>query len=267
MTLLKRSVSVLLLGLALAVLLNLDLSTFSPQFKQFLSVYYSTYSSTNMSSKLVLYGHPMSTCTCRVVVVLKEKGIPYELKTIDLFTGEHKKPEFKEMQPFGQIPVLVDGDVQLFESRAISQYIALKFATVGTPLIPSPTDLKAFGLFQQAVSIEQSNFDPYASGLAVEKVFKPMRGLTADEAKCEYYEKTLNEKIVGYEAILSKTKYLAGDNLTAADLFHLPYGTIANEKLGFAALTNEKEFPNVARWWKEISSLPSWVEAKKLMFK
>ncbi len=74
-----------------------------------------------------------------------------------------------------------------------------------------------------------------------------MRGLTADEAKCEYYEKTLNEKIVGYEAILSKTKYLAGDvrshesffclinthgasqNLTAADLFHLPYGTIANE--------------------------------------
>ncbi|KLO20037.1 glutathione S-transferase-like protein [Schizopora paradoxa] len=220
-----------------------------------------------MSSNLVLYGFPMSTCTCRVAVVLKEKGIPFELKSVDLFTGEHKSPEFLAKQPFGQVPVLVDGDVQIFESRAIARYIALKFANVGTPLIPSPTDLKAWGLFEQAVSIEQSNFDPSASGLAVEKVFKPMRGMAADEAKCEEYEKTLTAKMEGYEAILSKTKYLAGDSLTAADLFHLPYGTIANEKLGFAALSNEKEFPNVARWWKEISNLPSWLETKQMMFK
>lgn len=38
-----------------------------------------------------------------------------------------------------------------------------------------------------------------------------MRGMAADEAKCEDYEKTLNAKLAGYEVILSKTKYLAGD--------------------------------------------------------
>ena len=75
MTVLKRSVSVLLL----AVLINLAFSTFSPQIKQFLpSFYYSTRTSNNsntaMSSNLILYGFPMSTCTCRVAVVLKEKG-------------------------------------------------------------------------------------------------------------------------------------------------------------------------------------------------
>jgi len=260
MTVLKRSVSVLLL----AVLLNLAFSTFSPQIKQFLPFYYSTNYTTTMSSPVVLYGHPMSTCTRRVVVTLKEKGIPYEFKTIDLFTGAHKGPEFMAMQPFGQVPVLVDGDVQLFESRAIARYIAMKFAGHGTPLVPGMSDLKGWALFEQAASVETSNFDPYASGLAVEKVFKPMRGQTTDEAQVAYYEKTLKEKLVGYETLLSKTKFLAGDSLTVVDLFHLPYGSIANEQLGFAALTSEKEFPNVARWWKEISTLPSWVETKQL---
>ena len=44
-----------------------------------------------------------------------------------------------------------------------------------------------------------------------------MRGLAADEAKCDEYEKTLNAKMAGYEVILSKTKYLAGD--VSAKLF------------------------------------------------
>lgn len=54
-----------------------------------------------------LYGSPMSTCTRRVAVVLKEKGVPYELIPVDLSKGEHKKPDFIEnFQPFGQVPVL-----------------------------------------------------------------------------------------------------------------------------------------------------------------
>lgn len=128
MTVLERSVSVLVL----AVLLNLAFSTFSPQISQFLPFYHSTSSNSNstMSSNLVLYGFPMSTCTCRVAVVLKEKGlhvdwqhclnicsrcstctgIPFELKNVDLFTGEHKSPEFMAKQPFGQVPVLVVRD-------------------------------------------------------------------------------------------------------------------------------------------------------------
>lgn len=58
---------------------------------------------------------------------------------------------------------------QLFESRAISRYLAEKYGN-GKLL---PTDLKGKALFEQAASIEQAQFDPYASGLSVEKVFKP----------------------------------------------------------------------------------------------
>ncbi|KAF8629478.1 hypothetical protein AX15_003425 [Amanita polypyramis BW_CC] len=98
-----------------------------------------------------------------------EKKVPFELVIVDLMKGAQKAPEFLEMQPFGQIPVIVSG-MEILESRAISRYIATKYASQGTPLVP--TELKAIARFEQAASIEVSNFDPYASGIAVEKILK-----------------------------------------------------------------------------------------------
>jgi glutathione S-transferase len=51
-----------------------------------------------------------------------QKNVPYELKVVDLSKGAHKQPDFLAKQPFGQIPVLVDGDVEIFESRAIARW-------------------------------------------------------------------------------------------------------------------------------------------------
>jgi glutathione S-transferase len=56
---------------------------------------------------LTLYGHPQSTCTKRVLTVLKETNTPYEFVLIDLVKGAHKAPEFLAKQPFGQMPALV----------------------------------------------------------------------------------------------------------------------------------------------------------------
>jgi glutathione S-transferase len=56
----------------------------------------------------------------------------------------------------------VDDDLILFESRAIARYIALK---AGSPLVP--IEAHAVARFEQAVSTEAFNFDPYTSGIAV----------------------------------------------------------------------------------------------------
>lgn len=58
---------------------------------------------------------------------------------------------------------------KLFESRAISRYLTEKYGN-GRLL---PKDLKGRALFEQAMAIEQAQFDPSASGLAVERFFKP----------------------------------------------------------------------------------------------
>lgn len=140
---------------------------------------------------LKLYGSPFSTCTRRVATVLHEKDVPFELVEVDLRQGAHKAPAFLEKQPFGQIPYIVrelldvecinittkssllqdDDGFILYESRAICRYICAKYPNQGTSLVP--TDLKANALFEQAVSIEGSNFDPYASAAVAEMIFKP----------------------------------------------------------------------------------------------
>ncbi len=57
------------------------------------------------------------------------------------------------------------------ESRAICRYLELKYKGQGTELIPSK-NTAAQGLFEQAASIETSYYDPYASAIVAERVFK-----------------------------------------------------------------------------------------------
>jgi glutathione S-transferase len=135
----------------------------------------------------------------------------------------------------------VDDELVLFESRAIARYIALK---AGSPLVP--TETHAAARFEQAMSMEAFNFDPYASGIAVQRVSNPRRGGKSDEARVAEFAGALAGKLEGYERILSRTEYLAGDELTIADLFHLPYGAMLAPQ-GFTFLEDANKYPNVAR--------------------
>lgn len=143
---------------------------------------------------LTLYGYPLATCTQRVATVLHEKQVPFKFVNVNLATGEHKAPAYLEKQPFGQVPYIVsiffcslpmvttlmrwvqtfgqdDDGFVLYESRAISRYIAEKYDSQGALLIPK--DAKDKALFEQAASIETANFDGFASKAVSEKIFKP----------------------------------------------------------------------------------------------
>jgi len=203
-----------------------------------------------------LYGFSTSTCTRLVALVCKEKEIPYELISVDLAKGEQKLPGFVEKQPFGQVPYIDDDGFILYESRAIARYLSKKYPNQGTSLIP--TDPQAEALFEQAASIELTNFSSFVAPICVEKVFKLRRGLKPNEDKVTELLTALIPKLDTYEVILGKQQYLAGDDVTLADLSHLPYGTMFNQIYG--ELFESR--PNVARWWKAISNRPSWLAVK-----
>ena len=82
-----------------------------------------------------LLTHPVSLFPLRVAIALHEKGVSYDGVLTD--PGE-AAPEFLGMNPFGQIPVLVDGDITIAESMAILEYLEEKFPE---PAL-APSDLR-----------------------------------------------------------------------------------------------------------------------------
>jgi glutathione S-transferase len=98
-----------------------------------------------------IHGIKQSTCTQRVLTILIEKGVPYEVVPVNVAVAEHKSPKFLALQPFGKVPVLEDDGYFVFESRAMCKYIAKKYKSQGTKLIPDEDDLEEYGLFEQVI--------------------------------------------------------------------------------------------------------------------
>jgi glutathione S-transferase len=211
---------------------------------------------------LKVYGVAMSTCTGRVLATIFEKDVTdYELVPVNIMAGEQKKPEFLALQPFGKIPVVQDGGLTLFESRAIARFIAHKFEKQGTALYGSTQKDKV--LTEQWLEVEGQNYNPAISAVVAELVFKPLRGLTADEAEVAANLEKLEKVLDVYEAHLAKSKYLAGDFFSLADLSHIPY---THYFINFAKKGEVfDKRPHVKAWWTEISSRPSWKKVQELI--
>ncbi|WP_437668961.1 glutathione S-transferase family protein [Sorangium sp. So ce131] len=200
-----------------------------------------------------LYGHPMSTCTRKVLTVLAEKGHAAELVVVDLMKGEQKQPEHLARHPFGVIPVLEDGDFSLYESRAIMRYLDQKLP--GAPL--TPTELRSKALMDQWLSIEQSYFSTPVIKILFQRIFLPMRGQQGDESIVESATTEVAKVLDVADKALASREYLAGSSYSLADIAFMPYlGSLVASKA--EALIASRE--NVAAWWKRLSARPSWVK-------
>ncbi|KAJ7729196.1 glutathione S-transferase [Mycena metata] len=204
---------------------------------------------------LKLYGtSEAGSGTSIVALVLAEKQIPFEHIAVDLGAQEQKTPEFLAMHPFGQVPVIDDDGFILYESRAICRYLAEKYADQGTQLLPKTLEGRA--LVEQAASVELANFNPVLVR-AGKEVFRQRRRNVPDRTLIAEVMAGLEAKLDVYEVILGKHNFLAGDEFTLADLFHLSY-VVWIELSGIDVMTSRG--PNVKRWWTELVSRPEWVK-------
>ncbi|CAN8237751.1 unnamed protein product [Cochlearia groenlandica] len=202
-----------------------------------------------------VFGLAASIATRRVLLALHEKNLDFELVHVDLKDGEHKKEPFLSRNPFGQVPAFEDGDLKLFESRAITQYIAFRYKDQGTNLLPADfSDHTQFAIMTIGMEVEAHHFDPVASKLAWEQVFKLMYNLTTDQTVVDEEEAKLAKVLDVYEARLKEFKYLAGDNFSLTDLHHIPvvqYLLETPTKKLFA------DRPRVNEWVTEITKRPA----------
>ncbi|KAF3495553.1 hypothetical protein DY000_02051778 [Brassica cretica] len=142
-----------------------------------------------------VFGHPASTATRRVLIALQEKDLDFELVHVELKDGEHKKQPFLSRNPFGKVPAFEDGDFKLFESRAITQYIAHEYADKGNQLL-SPGS-KNMAILAMGMEIEAHEFDSVASKLGWEQIFENFFGLTTDPAVVKEEEARLGGEDIG----------------------------------------------------------------------
>ncbi|KAL6828811.1 thioredoxin-like protein [Trichoderma sp. SZMC 28015] len=120
---------------------------------------------------IVIHGMPASVCTRRVMAVLEELEVPYKIKVVDVLSGMNNTPEHLARQPFGKIPIIVmDDDLVLYESRAISKYLCTKYSENASKLTVDPTDARDFAIYEQLLSVEVTTFDPAAKDLFEESL-------------------------------------------------------------------------------------------------
>ena len=102
--------------------------------------------------------------------MLEEIGTPYELVTLNLQDGDQRKPEYLKINPNGTVPALVDGEVRLFESAAICQYLADRFPD--KKLAP-PVGTPARGYYYQWIHFAMSTIEPPLLTIFLHTVMKP----------------------------------------------------------------------------------------------
>ncbi len=196
-----------------------------------------------------VYGHPMSTCTRKVLFTLHENATPHEFHLVDFAKGEHKQPAFMARQPFGQVPALEDGGLELYESRAMMRYLD---ETAGSKLTPS--NAKDRAKMEQWISIETENFKPHAMKFVYKHIFGREQSAEAIEAAT----KGLEACCTVLDKHLASSAFLVGDKLTLADITFAPYIEYAMATPAKDVLT---KFPNFMAWWGRVSERPAWLKA------
>ena len=198
-----------------------------------------------------IYGHTHSPATLLVLATLNEKGHRAELVMLDMEKGEHKQIAHRRRHPFGIIPTLEDDDgFTLYESRAIARYLDLSLP--GPRL--TPTDVRAHGLMEQWIGVEQSYFSP-----AVMRVFYPLYaahrgGPPADMQAVGLARADVAQSLEVLDQALADRDYLTGE-FSLADLCFMPFFATL-EFIGAGDVIPPGT--RVQAWWQRLRARPAW---------
>jgi glutathione S-transferase len=199
-----------------------------------------------------VFGHPMSTCTRKVLTVLAEKGQSHEFVLVDFAKGEHKQPAHLARQPFGVIPAIEDDGFVLYESRAIARY--LDETLPGAKLTPSTAKERA--LMEQWISVEMSNFTPPAMKVIYQALFNPMFfGKAIDEALLKEGRDATTKVVAILDKHLAGKDFFLGEQFTLADICYMPYVEYLFAGKQGDLITDHK---NMGAWWGRVSERKSW---------
>ncbi|GBG29735.1 Glutathione S-transferase A [Hondaea fermentalgiana] len=178
------------------------------------------------SCPLVLYWGSGSPPAWRARLCLEEKQVNYRSVMLSFEKQQHKTPQVLSLNPRGMVPIFVDGGTVLYESLGIIQYIDSEI-TSPRNLMPKSKRLRARALIRMN---EANN----VSAVVGEVVYY-LRRTDPTQINADYLRvkrDALYKEIALWEGYLDASDYLAGEEVTLADISFFP--TIAyTVRLGF----------------------------------
>nr|QUF59422.1 glutathione S-transferase GSTZ3 [Brachionus angularis] len=203
------------------------------------------------STKPVLYNFFRSSASWRVRIALGLKGIDYEYRPVNLYTGEQLSEEFTKINAKQEIPVLQIDGIQLTQSIPIIEYLD-ETRPQQPRLIPQDPIKRAKA--RAIAEIINSGIQPYQNT----NVLKRLVNEIGEEKKNEWLKFYLTKGFRAVEEALKESsgKYCVGDDISIADLCLVPQ--VYSAYRFNVDLTN---FPNVLRVNSELEKLPEFHKA------
>ncbi|MFM9936401.1 MAG: glutathione S-transferase family protein [Novosphingobium sp.] len=185
----------------------------------------------------------------KVPLALEEAGLAYDLKRINVRTGEQRDPMFLALNPNAKVPVLVDpegpdGRLVLTESAAILIYIAEKTGT----LLPARGTARA-RVFEQLL-FHASALSPSFGNAGWAK------GADNESAQARFSSEA-NRLTDLLETRLAEHRFVAGVDLSIADIAHWGWFW----RRAFAGIDFEQR-PGLQRWFNELADRPAFAAAQ-----
>ncbi|MES9852417.1 MAG: glutathione S-transferase family protein [Candidatus Thiodiazotropha sp. L084R] len=194
-------------------------------------------------SALKLYDLDRSGNCYKVRLLLAMLDLDYERVPIDILSGETMTPTFKDLNPRGQVPVLIDDEVVIWDSMAILVYLARQYGDQSW----LSEDALGEARVMQWLAVSENELLYGLARARAQILFD--RGYDLDQCH--------RDAVSGVEAMerrLKMNSWLAADHLTIADIACYPYVALAGE--GHFSL---EPYPSVKAWLKRVEMDDRWV--------
>jgi RNA polymerase-associated protein len=188
---------------------------------------------------MILYSGTACPFSHRCRIVLYEKGMDFEIKDVDL----HEKPEeIAVMNPYNQVPILVERDLTLYESNIINEYIDERFPhpqlMPADPVMRARTRLFLF-------NIERDLFSHIAD-------IVNGSGKAAEKARA-----TIRDNLTQIAPIFAKQKYMLGEEYSMLDVAIAPLLW----RLDHYGIVLPKQGAPLLKYAERIFSRPAFIAA------
>ena len=192
---------------------------------------------------MVLYSGTTCPFSHRCRFVLFEKGMDFEIRDIDLY---NKPEDISVMNPYGQVPILVERDLILYESNIINEYIDERF--------PHPQLMPADPVMRARTRLFLYNFE---KELFIHVAALEDRSIQSDEKRMNISRAAVRDRLSQLAPLLLKNKYMLGEEFSMLDVAMAPLLW----RLDHYGIELPKTAAPIQKYGERIFSRPAYIEA------